>query len=205
MLASPAPRGVGCRSPPARLERRRASPGGAGTPRCRSSMIGSVFGRRVGLGRTRQRFGQIGRTPQFSVRTSGSEQRGKRGRRGGGARRGGPPPRPQAGGHEQVSSGYFCMVTRDRESAGRSYEAPARLLAVERGPGERAGRRPRTDGDGPRRDSRRRALHVRRHFGTLYRQRASAKREAGRAEPSATDASGRVTPSGELLADCCTS
>jgi hypothetical protein len=42
-----------------------------------------------------------------------------------------------------------CMVTRDRESAGRAYEAPGRLLTVARGPGERAGRRPRTDGEDP--------------------------------------------------------
>jgi hypothetical protein len=59
------------------------------------------------------------------------------------------PEDPQAGGHGQASSGYFGMVTRDRESAGRAYEAPARLLAVGRGPGERAGRRPRTDGEDP--------------------------------------------------------
>jgi hypothetical protein len=42
-----------------------------------------------------------------------------------------------------------CMITRDRESAGRSYEAPGCLLSVTGGSGERAGRRPRTDGGDP--------------------------------------------------------
>jgi hypothetical protein len=34
------------------------------------------------------------------------------------------PARPQPGGRGQVVAGCFCMVTRDRASAGRSYEAP---------------------------------------------------------------------------------
>jgi hypothetical protein len=82
---------------------------------------------------------------------------GDRESQGGGAWRGGPPPRPQAGGRGQVVVGSSCTVTRDRESAGRSYEAPGCCLPVTRGPVERAGRRPRTDGDGPRQDSRRRS------------------------------------------------
>jgi hypothetical protein len=45
-------------------------------------------------------------------------------RTGGGAWRGGPPPRPQAGGRGQVVVRRSGMVTRDRGSAGRSYEAP---------------------------------------------------------------------------------
>jgi hypothetical protein len=69
--------------------------------------------------------------------------------RGGGAWRGGPPPRPQAGGRGQVVVGSSCTVTRDRESAGHSYEAPGCFLPVTRGPVERAGRRPRTDGEDP--------------------------------------------------------
>ena len=55
-----------------------------------------------------------------------------RGRKGGGARRGGAPPRPQAGGRGQVVAGRSCMVTRDRESAGRCYVAVRLFLLVTR-------------------------------------------------------------------------
>jgi hypothetical protein len=55
--------------------------------------------------------------------------------------------RPEAA--DRWSPGRFCMVTRDRASAGRAYEAPGCLLSVTRGQGERAGRRPRTDGGDP--------------------------------------------------------
>jgi hypothetical protein len=53
--------------------------------------------------------------------------------------------RPRTGGRRLLPAWF----TRDRASAGRSYEAPGCYRPVARAPGERAGRRPRTDGGYP--------------------------------------------------------
>jgi hypothetical protein len=96
--------------------------------------------------------------------------------------------RPEAA--DRCPSSASFAITRDRESAGRSYEAPVVSSRHAWAGRARAGPRPRTDGGDPvetadavrlprghlgsestkpRRDSRRRSLHVRRHFWNAIR------------------------------------